>query len=618
MPQTIKQLQDIMIMDNSNEAQKEELIQSRAERLESLKRYEDLYDYAPIGYLTLTKNNKIVKANLATATILGVERSTLKDVFFDRFIAREELSAFNAMMERAFRSGKVECADVLLFPKCWCHLAALVSDDGQECRLTLTDISAIREAMADLESSEQRFRAMFEGHSAIMLIINPETGYILEANHAATEFYGWSVEELRKMRIQEVNTLTPEEIRIVREQFRSSEKNHFFSRHRRADQSIRNVEVYSSTIEIAGEARIYSIIHDVTARLRLETAAAFRITLLEETESHSIQQLLQATLDKAERHTDSSIGFFHIVGDDQKTLSLQAWSTNTLDKMCKAEGEGKHLSIEEAGVWADVLRKKKALIHNDYASLEGRKGMPEGHAVVLREVIVPIFRNEKAVAILGVGNKASNYDENDIEWLTILADAAWDVVAKKIAEEEHIILQAQKLSIEQLAMHDSLTGLPNRRLLSERISLTLAQCQRNNIRAALMIFDLDQFKPVNDTLGHAIGDALLQQVAARSQVTLLRSGDSIARIGGDEFVILLPQISEVSNAEAIAEKIRLAMYKPFDIEGHIINISCSIGIAVFPDHGRDEIRLMRHADEAMYLSKSRGRNCVTVYAESGR
>ena len=171
----------------------------------------------------------------------------------------------------------------------------------------------------------------------------------------------------------------------------------------------------------------------------------------------------------------------------------------------------------------------------------------------------------------------------------------------------------QNLVIEHWAMHDSLTGLPNRRLLSERISLTLAQCRRNKAMAALLIFDLDKFKIVNDSLGHAVGDILLQEVAARSVATLKRSTDSISRLGGDEFVILLPQIVALSDAVTIAEKIRINIKEPYNIDGHTINISCSIGIAVYPDHGETELTLMKHADEAMYRAKNQGRDKVTVF-----
>lgn len=454
---------------------------------------------------------------------------------------------------------------------------------------------------------------MFEYHSAIMLIINPDSGYIIDANRAATRFYGWSIEELRAMRIEDIITRTPEQIKFFLERSWIEDNSQLLYRHRRADQSIRDVEVYSSTIVISGETLVYMIVHDITGRLRHETASAFYSSLLEVIDTMSIKQLLQMTLDKAESLTDSSIGFFHFVEDDQKIITMQQWSTNTLNLLCKAKGESSHYCVDQAGVWADALRERKAVIHNDFASLPHRKGMPEGHAGLIREALIPIFRHEKIVAILGVGNKLRNYDESDIKWLTIIADAAWEVVAKKIGEAERRELHAQQCLIEQLAMHDSLTGLPNRRLLSERISLTLAQSRRNNGMAALMIFDLDKFKPVNDTFGHAIGDVVLQQVATRALATLRRSVDSIARLGGDEFVILLPQIEGISNAVVVAEKIRKKIKEPYTIEGHIIDISCSIGIAVFPDHGENELTLMKNADDAMYSAKKQGKDNVMVF-----
>ena len=162
-------------------------------------------------------------------------------------------------------------------------------------------------------------------------------------------------------------------------------------------------------------------------------------------------------------------------------------------------------------------------------------------------------------------------------------------------------------------MHDYMTGLPNRRLLFDRMGQALALGQRNKTMAALIIFDLDKFKFVNDTYGHAIGDSLLQEVAIRMLRTLQRSEDSIARLGGDEFVVLLPQIASIDHAVSMAKKIKQAMHEVFCVEGHAINISCSIGISAYPDHGQDELTLMKHADDAMYQSKDEGGNCITVY-----
>lgn len=161
--------------------------------------------------------------------------------------------------------------------------------------------------------------------------------------------------------------------------------------------------------------------------------------------------------------------------------------------------------------------------------------------------------------------------------------------------------------IKQLAFHDPLTGLPNRRLLSDRVQQSIDKAKRAGTRGALMICDLDKFKPVNDTYGHEIGDLLLKEVASRVKGNVLnRKTDTFSRIGGDEFVILLPDISSDFEVRNIATKVLCELRSDFIINSHKINISCSIGISIFPDQGADEISLMRIADAAMYKVKTTG------------
>lgn len=147
-----------------------------------------------------------------------------------------------------------------------------------------------------------------------------------------------------------------------------------------------------------------------------------------------IRSVLQRVLDEAEALTGSTIGFFHFVDTDQEHLELQAWSSHTLSDMCTAEGSGLHYAVSDAGVWADCIRRREPVVHNDYASLPQRKGMPAGHAEVIREVVVPVIREEKVVAVLGVGNKVAPYNRGDVRLITELADLAWDVVLRKRAE----------------------------------------------------------------------------------------------------------------------------------------------------------------------------------------
>jgi len=183
---------------------------------------------------------------------------------------------------------------------------------------------------------------------------------------------------------------------------------------------------------------------EVEVRERRERVERARLSLLERSPAASLKELLTATLDLAEELTGSQIGFFHFIDDDQTNLWLQAWSTNTVAKMCTAEGAGQHYPVSSAGVWADCVRTGQPVVHNDYPSLPGRQGLPPGHAAVTRELTVPVLRAGRVCAVLGVGNKGSDYDDRDVEDVSALADLAWDIAARKRAEES---LQASEAEL---------------------------------------------------------------------------------------------------------------------------------------------------------------------------
>jgi PAS domain S-box-containing protein len=165
-----------------------------------------------------------------------------------------------------------------------------------------------------------------------------------------------------------------------------------------------------------------------------ESILQARLRLMQFANTHTIDELLQFTLDEIETLTGSTISFFHFLEANQKTIRLQAWSTNTLQNMCKAEGKGSHYDLEQAGVWADAVRQQQAVIHNNYAALPHRKGTPEGHALIVREMVVPILRDKKVIAILGLGNKPQDFTANDVKLVSTLADFAWDTIENKRAE----------------------------------------------------------------------------------------------------------------------------------------------------------------------------------------
>jgi diguanylate cyclase (GGDEF)-like protein/PAS domain S-box-containing protein len=172
--------------------------------------------------------------------------------------------------------------------------------------------------------------------------------------------------------------------------------------------------------------------------------------------------------------------------------------------------------------------------------------------------------------------------------------------------------QTQKL--RQLATHDPLTGLPGRLLLTDRIEMAISRAKRNNHRLAVIMCDMDHFKTINDTLGHNVGDSVLKAVSLRLREPL-RHNDTIARLGGDEFVILLPEISHVEQATAAANRLLLSFHDMVNTHGYHLQLSFSLGIAVYPEDGESYAELLKHADEAMYQAKKNGRNTFELYSQ---
>ena len=169
--------------------------------------------------------------------------------------------------------------------------------------------------------------------------------------------------------------------------------------------------------------------------------------------------------------------------------------------------------------------------------------------------------------------------------------------------------------LTELVNHDALTGLPNRRLLEDRMDQALKAAKRSQEIVAVFFLDLDYFKIINDTHGHLVGDQLLKDVAVRLR-QLLRSEDTVARIGGDEFVILLPKVKDELQALATAEKIVKGLATPFAMLNKVFVLNVSVGIALYPQHGKSAVEMIKCADDAMYVAKRHGRNCFELFSQA--
>ena len=224
--------------------------------------------------------------------------------------------------------------------------------------------------------------------------------------------------------------------------------------------------------------------------------------------------------------------------------------------------------------------EKKGLFSSRTLELEQRR---KDGSTVWTEVKLSFLRDPdgRSIGILGVSR---------------------DITERKRAEE----------TLRYLAYHDPLTRLPNRLLFNDRLTLALAQAQRNQQNLSVLSLDLDRFKHVNDSLGHSVGDQLLQHAGGRL-TSLLRKSDTVARLGGDEFMLLMPVIAKVENVTTVAQKILEAFRKQFLFDGQSILITTSIGIAIFPDDGKQADTLMKNADAAMYRAKEQGRDNYKRY-----
>lgn len=316
--------------------------------------------------------------------------------------------------------------------------------------LVFRDQTAAHEARHALELSERRHRLLFEnmidGFALHEMVFDdhgrPIDYRFLQVNRAFELMTGLRAEEIVGRTVREVLPNT-ESLWIERygEVVRTGEPQEF------EEYTVSTGHYYRVMAYSPDEEQFACVIVDVTERVRAEQVAAVRLRLHEAAPTCTTSELMVMVLDEVGALLDSPIGFFHSYDESTQQLSLQAWSTSTLAGFCQAVVDEQHHGLEDAGVWADCIRERRPVVHNDYQHMENRRGMPAGHAVLRREVVVPIMRAGRIEAVLGVGNRPHPYVDADVAALVQLGDVAWEVVQRRRAESAMREAERQVLTL---------------------------------------------------------------------------------------------------------------------------------------------------------------------------
>jgi len=311
--------------------------------------------------------------------------------------------------------------------------------DGQPiCMVGIgSDISERLRIEAELRQREARYRAVIETSADGFWMIDLE-GRLLEVNDAYCRLSGYRREELLGKHISDLDAQEdPEETARHMAQIIATGSGLFESQHRTKDGTVWQVEVNTAFSRETG--RVFAFLRDINRRNRSDALLRTRLQLTDLALADNLDDLLQAALNAAELFTRSQIGFFHYVDADQQNITLQAWSSNSVDHMCSVEAQqeakGRHYPLDQAGVWADCIRTRQPEIHNDYASLADKNGLPAGLAPLQRQLVIPLLHDDKVSAVFGVGNKFGDYTPDDLAVVEQIASMVMDVVARKHTEE---------------------------------------------------------------------------------------------------------------------------------------------------------------------------------------
>ena len=414
--------------------------------------------------------------------------------------------------------------------------------------------------------SEISFRDLFDLAADCMLVLGPD-GCIREINRVGHEQLGYTRAEMVGKHISQF--ISPEfSSGIAGRIAELLKRGHltFESAQVRKDGSVLPVEISSRTIKLDGEYAFFSVIRDISKRKQIET------------ELRESEEKYRALFEESYDGLFISNPAGKYIDVNRKAIQMFGYDT-------KEEMLGLDLAKD---IYADPADRKKIITSVN------------AHGFAEFEVVAKKKNGDRITTLCSF---TAVKDKSGA--ITAYRGIIRDITEKKRSEE----------LIWRQANFDTLTGLPNRDMFRDRLGQAVKKSDRENHPLALLLIDLDQFKEVNDTLGHEVGDLLLKEVSERTR-SCIRETDTLARLGGDEFTVVLPNVSVTGHVEDVAQKIISRLAEPFQLGHEVVYISASIGITIYPNDADDIDALMKNADQAMYVAKGKGRNRYSYFTHA--
>lgn len=721
-------LHELQVQQIELQMQNETLRHTQTALEESRDSYADLYDFSPVGYLTLSREGLIVRANLTCASLLGVERSLLTNQPVTRFFAPEDSDrwqrSFLSLLQQLDRSQtgefklrRIDGAGFVGHLNCLHHVSA---NGEHTVRITLTDISGQKSMESRLRESEDKLRAIFEGARDGILLADAVSKTFTSCNPALCRMLGYSAEEISRLRVQDLHPV--QQLPNILEEFeRHASGDTQLAQDipfKRRDDSVFYADITSAAVHVSDKVYLVGIIRDITERRQAEETlrlTALKYQLLFDSSRDALMILSppswrfsganKATLElfgvagvaefcafapweispefqpderrsrekamevieRALREGSHYFEWLHQRLDGRQFISdvlltrmelgdevfLQATVRDITERkrlaralaeaQVLAESEEKFRKISESAHDAIIMMGSDKCISFWNTGAERMFGYSK-EEVIGREMHPLLalpescrsfemgfesFRKTGTGPVIGklleltARRKSGAAFPVEVTISPLQIDGRWHAIGIFRDITDHKLYEEK---IRKLAFYDALTGLPNRRLLKDRLDQAMVAGKRSERYGALMFVDLDNFKPLNDRHGHSVGDLLLIEVARRI-TSCLREIDTVARFGGDEFVVLLSELDHnksesTRQAAVVAEKIRAILGNPYflsscagDPSSAMLEHHCSasIGVTLFNHHeiGADDI--LKRADVAMYQAKENGRNRLSFF-----